>query len=1086
MRRICLSIAAVALLCSLAATAQRGIWPAEITFFQMGDPSEALPQASLDGDTVLFGGSGVPGEYFQGLVDLGLRTASSYGTSVRIQLNPALDASGKPLFRDGRLNPFGIPEVRQAMSYLIDREAMVQELFSGHAVARWTVLNPFSPAYAEIKGACHDIERAYAHDEQRAWGLVEQAMYAVDAYYDADGWWHNGALVTMVGLFPEEGVLADVGGEFVDLLSRMGFRTTALRVPSPEAASLIAASDPREGEWSFRISQAADASFIRDQAGAFSELFNAKGMSPPAVEAYAQALESFPDAAYSFDALARGDYASVDERAWLLGDAEWVASELAWYQWVCARETLWAWPENVALLVDHGGNIADWSLWAHSVRFVNELGEAVPGGTLRVACSDLLEEPWNPVDGSQASSDTMIQRATEDWFLYPDPETGGFLPHLVQRAECYVLEGTPMTASLDWVTVIEVDEIEVPNGAWVDWDAANEAFVTVGDEFPRGLTARTKTVCVFDDALFENLWHDGSRFSIGDMLMHLIMLFDPAKPESPIYDPSRVPALERLMQSFKGARITSIEPLTIEVYDDRFCGDAERHVFERIGDLFWPYYGSGMAPWHAIAVGWRAEAKGRAAFSAAKAEALGISCQNWIFGQELERLASEVEEAQWSGFVPYADAMNAFEVAAGDRYDNLRSFLDECGHLWIGNGPMRIAEIDPEERTVTGVPFAGFRHTTGEFALGSPELSPYVPPCTPADNWAWPYDGAYYFNARCLQATSDGYLLFGDGRESDGDDSDMWLVQTDATGREVWHQQFGGQEREWGYFAQQTDDGGYILVGESWSPGVASGGDVWLRKLFPGGVLDWEKRFPGSDYGTAYAVLQTDDGGYLLAGRASGDIWLMKTSRFGAEVWRKTYDGGGSDGFSSLLETGGDFVVLGYTTLAQGELPWLFKVDSRGNMRWQKTYGEAGWGVLRGIVQTSDGGFVLTGETASYRRPGDTDVWLVKTAADGFCEWERTFGDELDDRGRSVAQTDDGGYVVLAETDAATGSRGDMWLIKADRYGRLEWQLPLGRQSQGLEPGGPWLQLTADGACVILGGTGYETWLMRRCLDPPQ
>jgi peptide/nickel transport system substrate-binding protein len=724
MRRIGLVLGVLLLGTVFASPAHNGLWPDEIVFIEEADQITALSMMQ-SGDAQLFATPFLP----ELLGDIWMSTngttnesdggwewanlAVSYGSFDEILLNPAVDDANEPFFSDGRFNPFAIPEVRQAMSYLIDRDFIVEEILSGLAVARWTVLDPFFFPYVGALDACRAIELEYAYDEAKAWELISEAMESAGADLGGDKWTYNEEPVTIVGLIPVEDERRYVGEYIANLLEQMGFTVECLGVAERTAAQRWLLSDPYDGAWSFYVAQWTKPSVDRDQADDFDALYTSRGAPVPLNWSY-QCLPDphLEEADDVFDRLARRDYETIAERVELLGLAETYAAEKAWHQWLYSEAATWAWPTNVSVLVDIAAGITGSYLWGHTLRYVDADGAPIDYGTICVASPSMLSGPWNPVAGSTATSDRMIQRAAEDWFLYPDPNTGLFLPHLVEYAECYVLYGTPMVPTHDYVIIVPVDGIEVPPEAWCDWDAANQVFIPVCEKFPDGLTARTRTVCTFADDLFENTWHDGSSFSLADMLMRFIMTFDVGKSESPIFDEAQVPLLEQFLQTFKGARILNVYPLVIEVYDDRFCLDAENQVFERIGQLFWPYYGSGMAPWHTLAVGVQAEADGLTCFSEVKADQLGVDRQNWIAGPTLETLMDYAREALSESRIPYEPTLGEYVSSdeAFERYVNLDNFLRDYNHMWISNGPMRIYEVDPTNRIIVGTRFEDYRH----------------------------------------------------------------------------------------------------------------------------------------------------------------------------------------------------------------------------------------------------------------------------------------------------------------------------------------------------------------------------------------
>ncbi|MGC9308651.1 MAG: hypothetical protein ACP5FL_07745, partial [Thermoplasmatota archaeon] len=164
------------------------------------------------------------------------------------------------------------------------------------------------------------------------------------------------------------------------------------------------------------------------------------------------------------------------------------------------------------------------------------------------------------------------------------------------------------------------------------------------------------------------------------------------------------------------------------------------------------------------------------------------------------------------------------------------------------------------------------------------------------------------------------------------------------------------------------------------------------------------------------------------------------------EGWNKTFGGFYNDeGFSISQTTDGGYIVTGWTfSYGKGLYDvWLIKTDGNGSKEWDTTFG--GFSTERGssVVQTGDSGYIITGWTFSYGA-GSRDVWLIKTDANGSKEWDRTFGEANDDVGRSVAKTNDGGYIITGykqsycPTCPGTTSQ-DVWLIKTDGNGSKEW-----------------------------------------------
>ena len=173
--------------------------------------------------------------------------------------------------------------------------------------------------------------------------------------------------------------------------------------------------------------------------------------------------------------------------------------------WLVNEAPFFPFRRGLSVASDLAGGVYGSYMWAFAMRWEDQVG-----GTVRIGMIDILVEPWNPIAGTNWIYDMMPIRATQDWMTLPDPFTGLFLPQRVERAEVYVKEGLPVGVTYDWVTLEFMPEIEVPADAWIDWDATSQTFITVGEKYPEGLTANTKTVVYYDPALFPKPIHDGS------------------------------------------------------------------------------------------------------------------------------------------------------------------------------------------------------------------------------------------------------------------------------------------------------------------------------------------------------------------------------------------------------------------------------------------------------------------------------------------------------------------------------------------------------------------------------------------------
>jgi uncharacterized delta-60 repeat protein len=346
---------------------------------------------------------------------------------------------------------------------------------------------------------------------------------------------------------------------------------------------------------------------------------------------------------------------------------------------------------------------------------------------------------------------------------------------------------------------------------------------------------------------------------------------------------------------------------------------------------------------------------------------------------------------------------------------------------------------------------------------------------TPGSGWAKTYGGPNWDEAYSIQQTTDGgYIVAGRTHSFGAGYADIWVLKLDPNGDVQWQKTYGGPDWDTAYSIQQTSDGGYIVAGmtESFGAGYA---DIWVLKLDSNGDVQWQKTYGGPGNDGAYSIRQTADGGYIVAGETTSfgagnfDMWVLKLDQNGNIQWQKTYGGPYGDRAYSIRQTAdGGYIVSGEYSFGAGYVDiWVLKLDSNGNVQWQKTYGGPDWDTAYSIQQTSDGGYIVAGWTASFGA-GVSDLWVLKLDPNGNIQWQKTYGGSANDRAESIQQTTDGGYIVAGWTYSFGAGNFDMWVLKLDQNGNIQWQKTYGGPYGDVATS---IQQTSDGGYIVPGWT---------------
>ena len=216
-----------------------------------------------------------------------------------------------------------------------------------------------------------------------------------------------------------------------------------------------------------------------------------------------------------------------------------------------------------------------------------------------------------------------------------------------------------------------------------------------------------------------------------------------------------------------------------------------------------------------------------------------------------------------------------------------------------------------------------------------------------------------------------------------------------------------------------------------------------IGPMMPLAQNSWAKTYGGAGHEVASFILQTSDQGYIVAGTTAvsySNVWIFKIDSNGNIQWQKEYGFARVNDIYSIQQTSdGGYIVGGSVDMGNtGEDALILKLNSSGEVSWQKTFGGNLDDLFYSVQQTSEGSYIATGFTKSFGQ-GRKDIWVLKLAASGDIAWQKTFGSTVDEEAYSTHQTEDGGYII-GGTAMVAGSGQDALVIKMDALGNVQWQ----------------------------------------------
>jgi nucleoside-diphosphate-sugar epimerase len=388
---------------------RRGALVDQVVFSQAPDAGKAVGEIEAGTYHVYAQGISSPTIYQRVRDSQRIGHELSYGRNTEITINP----SG-PEFATGEINPFHVPEIREALNWLVDRRYIAEELYGGLAVPRYLPLTTTFPDYTRLAAQARALEQRYRHDPDRAERVIAREMEALGAVFEGGLWRYDGRPVRISILIRTDDERVRIGDYLANLLDGLGFQVERMYRTAEEATRIWIAGDPAAGRWHLYTGGWVAIVINRDQGDNFSYYYTPRGRPDPLWQAYTPDPE-FDELA---DRLARRDYASFDERQEMMADALEMSMKDSVRIWLVDQLSITPRAVDVELAADLAGGISGSRLWPYTIRLRDQVG-----GNLVFAVPTLLTEPWNPVAGSNWIFDQMIIRGLDDPPLLPDPFT---------------------------------------------------------------------------------------------------------------------------------------------------------------------------------------------------------------------------------------------------------------------------------------------------------------------------------------------------------------------------------------------------------------------------------------------------------------------------------------------------------------------------------------------------------------------------------------------------------------------------------------------------------------------------------------
>jgi len=637
----------------------------QITFTQVSDEATALAKLSSGDIHMWLWPLDTPEAVQEAEENPNINLVDAYAGCYNLFINPLPEVEITGVGK--RFNPFGIPEVREALNWYLNREFIAKEIMGGLAIPHVTVFPPVWPDYIRLYPDMKAIENEYLYDPEEAWNVIYSALTDAGCTYTAGKWYDpDGNLIEIKFYIRQEDVRKDIGNYIADELEKLGFTVDRVLCTGSKALQVVYNSI---SDWHLYTEGYAFTA-ITPYADDFPYYFYVSEYSGAVFANYTPA-PTLKDLAYK---LMMGEYKNEEERnQWILELTRLCLKDSSriWVVWEKRPFPYRSELTNVAYDLT-GGFYSMFTLRAA------KLATGV-GGNIKVGNRIMFVSAWNPIGGETWLYDTLITRYISDPGMWPHPHTGSYIP---VRAN-FTVETVGPEAE---------EKIPVPEDALL----FNDTYPTL-DWYKVGPNVTAISKVTFHYALGK--WHHGEDISVADLLDAVAHVYRIATSGDPLYDPYCVgTGTLMFLDSLKGIKVEDSN--TITVYLDYWHLDET--FIAALADI-WT-----TLPWEVRAIMDAAVEAKAAAFSGPMAETWQVETIDLAKGPTLSILAGNMTNLKAQNYIPsymkdpdLPDVAKITDDMATARWTALENWYNDKGHFYVSNGPYYLDSVDTVALTTT-------------------------------------------------------------------------------------------------------------------------------------------------------------------------------------------------------------------------------------------------------------------------------------------------------------------------------------------------------------------------------------------------